>query len=541
MSNFLEFINEDIEAKKTLISTMPTKTKTNIKKFNEKVVSISEKYDEYKVRVKKYLDTKSRSFNIKGNDKNLERLRNNVSTLERVRFILNPTNTPLEKIGFDNLLYEISNYYDFNFNSLNDIINQFLNKFELAEIKLVSNDFDYTYYVHEYMVSFFEVRNKKSENYDKVSEIFEKIYWVNPEIIEHIELNFRKLIKKYEKKFTNYISKLQKEVMLKNKINSYEECLGKLKVAYTELNKAERENICDIINLAKTGEIDINNYFEDSKIRTSTYSALMIDSLNLNDSEIMDKFYDNLEKLKTNINEYNNYIKFTPLFNDFKSQYEEHLSSSDKISNKKLKIIDSKIANLENKLEKINKKVFRGEPGLFDLKNNDDLRQLKLDSIRHANELYDLYKAYDQEYIDNKVLAILNSSLTISELLHLYYSFDYFKKVAIKRVFDLTTYDEVIEYSDSFDLFAMNPTNIVTNGALLFEENDIAKVIMNRYRLDNINVTEESLDPDELDNLLDKIQLLLRISEIEESSTTVEKIWFMVQVEKINAKENKNN
>jgi hypothetical protein len=116
-----------------------------------------------------------------------------------LRFILNPSNTFFEKMGFDNLLFEISNYYDFNFNSLNEIINRFLDKFELAGITISNHDFDYTCYVHEYMTSFLEVRNKKSENYDEVSEIFEKIYWVNPEIIEHIELNFRKLIKKHEK------------------------------------------------------------------------------------------------------------------------------------------------------------------------------------------------------------------------------------------------------------------------------------------------------------------------------------------------------
>ena len=33
----LKFIEEDIAAKKTLLSTMPTKTKTNIKKYNEKI------------------------------------------------------------------------------------------------------------------------------------------------------------------------------------------------------------------------------------------------------------------------------------------------------------------------------------------------------------------------------------------------------------------------------------------------------------------------------------------------------------------------
>ncbi len=71
MSSFLKFIDEDIEAKKTLLSTMPTNTKTDIRKFNEKIASISQKYNEYKVGVKKYIDTKSKSFNIKNDNKNL--------------------------------------------------------------------------------------------------------------------------------------------------------------------------------------------------------------------------------------------------------------------------------------------------------------------------------------------------------------------------------------------------------------------------------------------------------------------------------------
>lgn len=93
MINFLKFIDEDIEMKTTLISTTPTNTKRDIKKYNEKIDSITEKYVEYKAAVKKYIDTKSKSFNVKDSDKSLEKLNKNVTELEHVRFILNPTNT----------------------------------------------------------------------------------------------------------------------------------------------------------------------------------------------------------------------------------------------------------------------------------------------------------------------------------------------------------------------------------------------------------------------------------------------------------------
>ena len=542
MGNFLKFIEEDVNAKKVLISTMPTKTKTNIRKYNEKIDDMLGKYNEYKASVKKYIETKSKSFNIKRKSNALDELSDKVNMLEHVKFVLNPTNTYFEKVGFDNLLYQISNYSDFNFSSLNEIIDQILDKFELAGIHLSSNDFNYTYYVNEYMTSFIEARKENPKNLEKVSEIFEKIYWVNPEIIEHIELNFRKLIKRHEKDFVDYVGKLQEKVKIDNKITDYQDCLERLEKAYTELNVANRENICDIIDLAKNGEIDINNYFEDSKVRTSTYNSLMIDSSIFKEKENMEKFYDCLEKLKANIEEYSNYIKFVPFFDNFKNEYEKLIPKGDNANNdnKELKNIESKIADKEAKLEKLHKKIQNEDVGLFNLKNKENaLKQMKMDSIKLAKELYDLYKSFDEEYFKDKVLSILNNSLTISDVLHLYYSFDYFKKMAIKKAFDLTAYDEILKYSESFDLFAMDPTNIIINGVPLFEENNIAKVIVNKYRFDNIDLSEEDLEPENLESLLGKVQFLLRINEIEKSKTSVDKIWFMVQVENIIKAENK--
>ena len=45
MDNFYEFIKKDIDAKKTLIGTLPTKTKTNKRKFNQTLEDIKETYE----------------------------------------------------------------------------------------------------------------------------------------------------------------------------------------------------------------------------------------------------------------------------------------------------------------------------------------------------------------------------------------------------------------------------------------------------------------------------------------------------------------
>lgn len=541
MSNFLNFIEDDIEAKKTLITSLPVNTKTDIKKYNKNIDNIIDKYNEYKTSVKKYLETKSKSFDIKKHENvNLKNINKYINNLEHVRFLLNPTNTYFEKHSFDNLIYQISNYQDTDFDSLNNLISQFLDKFDLVGISLTSDEFDYTCYVNDYMNSVLEERRNKNNN--KILEKFEKIYWLNPEIMEHIELNFRKLIRKYQKKFINYIQKLQEEVKTQNKINSYEDCVDKLKVAYEELSTIDEEDIPEIIKISKSGEIDINNYFEDSKVRTTAYSSLMMDLSNLEDKNYMKKFYNNLHKLKNNIEELYNYIKFKPIIKSFKLEYEKQISDDSKNKNqenKNLKNIEFEIIKKESQLDKFNKKIFSGKIGFFKSRNENAIKKLKINSVKKAKELSELYKEYDKEYFKDKVLSILNSSLTVPELFHLYYSFDFFKKILIKKVFNIIDNEEIKKISDSFDIFAMNPTNVIVNGLQVFEESNLEKVIVNKYRLENINLSEENLVFDELNPLLEKIKLILRINTIEKSDITIEKIWFIVQIEKYQNAENK--
>lgn len=536
MNNFLNFIKEDIEAKKTLIDTLPTKTKASKKKYNDKIDLIIDKYEIYKTSLLKYINSKNSKLKIKSDKKSIDKLSENVANLEHVRFVLNPINTYVEKMGFDSLLYEINHYSEFQFGSLNKILNEFLDKFELINIKLTSDDFDYTCYVKEYMTAFLDVRNKKNEKYEKVSKIFEKIYWLNPNLIEHIELNLRSLIKVYYKEFEKYIQKIQKDVKTQYDIKNYDDCLKKLQKAYLDLKEAEDENINDIIEKAESGVLEISDYLNDSKVRTEAYTSLSIDSLNLEDKSEMENFYENITKLKENLLEYSNYRQFIPLMMDFKTSYEKQLDTNKKDLNVKIKEIDSNIKTKEKELYKINKKL--NNKSLFNFKKLDkeEIKILKSESINMANELYRLYKEYEKEYFKNKVLINLNKSFTISNLLELYYSFDYFKKTAIKNVFKISNYDDLIVFSENFDLFAMNLNNIIMSGVFLFDKEDVSNVIVKKYRLSKINIVDDDLHTDNIENLVNKITMLIRINKIENSPTTVEKIWFMTKVKEINDK-----
>ena len=539
-NNFLDFINRDIEAKKTLITNTPTKTKTNKKKFNATIESIEEKYEEYRASTRNYLLAKARSFEINETKANVDKLQERIVELERARFLLNPINTYVEKMGFDDLIYQISNYDTFNFNSLNDIINGFLDKFEQAGIVLTATHFDYTCYVHEYMSAYLEARMRKEDKYNKVSEIFERIYWVNPDLISHIELNFRKLIRDNAKKFEAYISSLQKEVSTRNGVINYMDCLNKLKDAYEQINDAKKENVTDIVLLAKSKQIDIEHFLENNKVRKAAYDALIPTTVDIKDKSQMHKICEALEKLKINIEEYKNYVEFAPLFKDFKDEYEKVLSdNTQKEEYKGLKNISEEIKAKEAELEKINKKIFGSKISFLDFRSESNMKKLKAESLYVAKELYELYKKYDKEYFKDKVLKELDKTLAISDLLTLYYSFDFVKKLAIQRVYNITDYNEIIKYSDTFDLFAMNPLNTIVARIPIFRTENIARVIANKYRLNNLSIIEDDLREDNLSSMLNKISLILRINMIENSQTSIDKIWFMVQVAKIIDKENK--
>ena len=536
-NNFLNFIEEDINTKKTLISTLPLRTKTNRKKYNEKIEEIQEKYIAYKNHLKKYISLKSKNNDIPQERKNLDKLSEELTNLEHIRFVLNNINTYYEKMGFDSLIYEISNYYNFQFDSLNRIINSFLDKFLLIKVELSSDDFDYNCYVNEYMNAFLEVRNSNKKDYTEVSKIFEKIYWQDPDLISHIELNFRKLIRKYSGKFNRYIEQLQRKLKSDNNIKDYKDCFTKLKAKYLELTSKEQENVSDILTLAKGGKIDMADYLPEAKARTQAYSTIALDTIDFSSNDSKDHFYENIFKLKMNLIEYKNYRQFIPLIDDFRKNYEKHLSSEAKESDNKIKEILKNINSKEKKLDALNKKIFK--PTLKFLPKKSGNKQHKQEALNLCKELKTLYTDYDNEYFKSKILHHLGDSLTISDLLNLYYSFDYYKKDSIRRVFEVKDYSELIKISDEFDIFSMNPNNVVMSGTPLFDYSNVSKIIVNKYRLSKINIEDEDLDMNNIDTLLEKIELLLRINKIESSNSSVEKLWFVVKSQNIINEENK--
>lgn len=530
MNNFLEFIIKDIDGKKVQIENLPVKTKVNKKKYNETLDKMSLKYKNYKDNVYKYLTVKAKNLIKLNKDKNDEEIVEKINKLEGAKNLFNPFNTYVEKMGFDSLLYQLNCCYTLNFKSLNHIVNALLDKFELAGILLEANDFDYTCYVHQYMGSFLEVRNKADKDYTKLSEIFEKIYWLNPELIQHIDLNFRKLIRNHAKHFNNYLSNLKNEVKDSLDVKTYEDCMNKIAVAYTELNSVNKETIDDVVRLSLDGDIDIEHYKEDNKVRKLAFSSLLGDEVDTSNKTKFNRICDDLDKLKLNLIEFSNYLTFEPLFEEFKTKYKKLENSTNNKVNKELKELEDKIIKSETELDKMNKQIASGKKSFFSSLSEIDIKNLKIDSVLKAKELYELYKSYEQEYFKDRVETVISSNMSVADILKLYGSFDYFKKLCIQKVFELDNYDDVADLADKFDSFNNNPLNNIMEGVLVYEDVDIPMIICNKYRLSGILLEEDSLGEDNINALINKINVIIRTNIIENSNVPMEKIWFVTKV-----------
>lgn len=530
MNNFLEFINKDINGKKEQISALPLRTKVNKKKYNETLEKMSDKYNQYKDNVYKYLAVKAKNLIKLKKTEEDEEILEEINKLEGAKNLLNPFNTFIEKMGFDSLLFQFNCCYTLNFKSLNHIINGFLDKFELAGIVLDESDFDYTCYVKQYMESFLEVRNKGDKDYTKISEIFEQIYWLNPELIQHIDLNFRKLLRKYANNFNSYLDKLRNEVKKSLCLKDYEDCLNKLSNKYSELNNENRETIEDVVNLSVEGKLDIEHYKEDNKVRKVAFNSLLGEDFDINNSSKFNRVCEDLNKLKDNLIEFSNYITFEPLFDEFKKQFGHLINEGNNKKNKVITEFENKIIKAESELDKLNKKVASGKKGLFGTLSEIDIKNLKIDSVLKAKELYDLYKEYEKEYFKDKVETIISNNMSVRDLLRLYSSFDYFKKLTINNIFEVESYDEIADLALKYDTFASNPFNNIMEGTLVFGEFDIPKTIVNKYRLSGINVDEDSLNEDNINALINKINVVVRTNIINNSNVPLEKIWFVTKV-----------
>ena len=558
MNNFMDFVIEDITVKKELLSTMPLNNKTNIKKYNEKISLIQDKYKIYKKSMLTYIKEVDEKIVIEESANNAEKILEKIKILETGIKYFDPYMSANEKCGFEGLKYNLKHFNDYNFESMNRIIDAYIKKFEIAGIKITPDDFPTTIYSNQYMKAFINHRNiNGTDDFESLSELFEKLYWKNPDIVLQIAEDFETALEKYEDALVDYIEDKKFEFTKNYKFKNYDECKITLKKAHERLIEEQKETVYDIINLARNGELEINNYKADAKVRLDVLNELVIDYNSIKEDIQMDRVFEHLTLLEQNIQEYIDYNKLLPLIETFKNNYQEFVKQSGEVvedikdEEKEAKIKGKKpkkskenideekeLTRILNEIKENNNIIKKGRKR-FKKISEKEKEALIEKSLDLAKELRLLKQKIKREKIKERIDMIFEKKpVTIETTLQILYRFSQMKRELIRQVYSPDhTIEEMVDYYHKFDSYANDPNHYILNNTFLFEESNISDILINNYRLKGIKITEENLRPENLEDLLNKIKMLIRIDTIKKSPVSADDIWFKLQVEKILEKE----
>ncbi len=493
-------MNKRIEHYKELLQVLPRNNVKNSKIYLEKATFMKNVAVEYKNELVNEIKKRYVSLLLTRENEELKILENYLGDKKEYLYLLD-NNESYEKSSLDESLHDIQKFYKNDLVKVNQDISITIKKFNLVGIILEPSDFTYGKETVEYMTAFLKENNPES---NLLKELFDKLYWKNPGLIENIYLNFRYLYFKFKKKFDKYYDNKKENINLnlENYMTEYKK--------YLYIKNTDMKILQDrILN----GELDVKEY-EDSKIEKLKESLLLKRTSPEVDNE-------NIIKLSYTLQEYKNYLRFKSIIEEIKLIYEDK-------SNKNItKGILKNIAKCEKKIKKANRKFFK-------------LKEEKKNVIINSNivELKNYYKEYDEAKFKEKVATSLNDNSTLLDILKLINSYKINLIVILKKNNEEITDQEIDLEEKALKEFIFNPNNTFINNITIKDTRDVVTIILDKYKLMNINLTNEQLEDTNLDNFITTVNKIMISNTINNSSLKFEDLNNLCEMKKILDKEN---
>ena len=232
----------------------------------------------------------------------------------------------------------------------------------------------------------------------------------------------------------------------------------------------------------------------------------------------------NIINFLNTLKEYQNYLKFKFIIDYIKQYYEE------KENYKKVYLETKKeIENLEKKLNKLNKKANR--KGLFGIKktNNGQAQETK-ELIQTIKEKY---KELDINKFCNKIYADINNDSTIYDILNLANSYYVYLTTCLINQFKNIKPEEINEKVKELDEFLNNPYNAMIKHTSFIEENDLALIIADKYKLLHFTIDKQDLDEKHLGTLIAKLENIQMAINIRKANLKIEDIKELCEIKKL--------
>ena len=529
MNNVLKFIEED----KKYIEEFPLETTEGTKKvirdYHIKAVNSLNEYINGKIKeyegIKKasYEELKRRVEEEIPKDSTSEyiHLNEQIITYKRLMNYSNKTNTVYEKLDFDKIYSNIGDIDISNLTKVNSLINKVINIFRKANIEISAEDFDYTMYTKEYMKVYFKCIDQ--ENFkDEILKVFNQIYWECPELTIHLGLSIRNLYKKYEKELTTYCESIR-DGIYEETDSTYETFLEKYNQLTSELAQRERRDKYLLSKPFFEGTLMVNDYLETSSNREKTFNRFLIEkSFNdLNEEEKI-KYFERIRNLKYVVIELTNYNKYKALLSDIRTRYnkKDNYKNIYQTKLKELEKAEKERVNLYNQYYSNNEKKFL----FFSKKVDHDMIKVKMNEC--IKNIYTLTKELEDAQINLIISEKLNDASTIADALKIcasYYS--YFKSLYPKIESNQDDFNYNQEFLDLNDFIYESDKAFIRKINFL-DETDIVDIIVNKYKLLNINISKDDLSTniDDLIKSIDYINLIHDISNTDLSFSSIKTI-----------------
>jgi hypothetical protein len=489
------------------IAIMPHKTIKDKKKYQE---YLNDVIKENTVKQNAALQEITRRYNelIKAENPQIAVLASTTIDIKELRK-KNDAIPLINRLGLDSLFYQLKHFYKDDLSDVNTVIINIIKVFNKYGVNLTTSDFKYSNYVSSYL----NLLMNDSKNVNKIHNYFDSIYWKCPMIIKAIELNFEYLFIKYQ----NDLSKALEEHNDNFDGTSY---LNKYLYNLNELRTMKNSDYGYILNKFLNKKLILSDYNEASI--TKLKQNILLDENDPHNNS-------NLSKLCSTLDEYKRYIEYKFIIDDVMTKY---LKKEENKGNYSAKL--KEISKQEAKLFSLNKKL--NATGLFKLRESKK-EQVNLEINNIINSLDTMYDELNDLRIDDAIYNNLSDESKMYDVLFTA-SNDYNYFVKLLKVQDENVTIDIINNR----LLALYNYLVVTdfdiiNNVVINSDINIAQMVVDRYKLVNLNITEDSISADNIDATIKNIKTLLNYYAINNVGLDYAKLHFILDCKKILTKE----
>ncbi len=490
----IDKVKEEIEKINSNIDVLPTNNKKNIEKYveyiSENLKTYEGKLDECVSEIKRRKEEIVNKYNAVSFTVEVDDMDYNTLKLSDSRCLSK------DKMNLDYLLFKLKQSTG-SLENINNIIMEIINLFKNVGISLSEKDFNHTEAVNLYIKTLLN-------SSDSIIDVFNDIFFKNPNLLDEISLNIWYLFYKNKSKIDNYYKNKYATFDFHNYISNYRG--GVNNNEYLKHNNSKY-----IYDLFINGELDINEYTDERKTG-ELLSSLLVEETN-------ERNYENVMNFRKSLLEYKGFKNYEFIIVDLKELY-SHKEEYKDLYNNKLK----EISKEESKLFGLNKKI--NKKGLFKL-NAVKLANAKLDRAKSLETLNNLYN----ELADLDIKEIIKNNFTndtnyYDGLKFATYNFNYFKKLLETNEIELTM-ENIDKYLLDLQKYLYDKDVDVIDNIVLSEDKDLIKIICEKYQLNGIKVDSENIG-DQIDKMINNSEKVLFYYDIKNLGINLDEIKYVI-------------